>query len=371
MNQIVLIGDARSYHVVDWYKTIKYISNNKNISVKLFSDLFESENHNRLIKKFSDDPIFTIDCLMLNKQSKISDRYRNLIKFAAVPFQSWQIRKFWIKRNKNGIVFHAHSFYYILICAIARVPFVATPMGSDYLVRPRQSIIYKYLSKFSVKGAKAVTVDSNLLKIILETDFSVKNIFIIQNGIDVQSILNLCSSNKFNKSDRLLSIRALTELYQINKFLIARNNSNKKYNIDFVYPFLHEDYLNKIHSNLINGDIIVGRVDKITLYNYMSNSLAVISVPSSDSSPRSVYEAIFCGAKVITTQLEWIDLLTENMKKSVYIIGEINHSNLNKILHDISKSDNKFIPNEHDIASFDQFKQMEFLINNIYPKVFK
>ena len=38
---------------------------------------------------------------------------------------------------------------------------------------------------------------------------------------------------------------------------------------------------------------------------YYNASDLVISVPSSDSSPKSVYEAMFCGKPVIISDLEW------------------------------------------------------------------
>ena len=38
---------------------------------------------------------------------------------------------------------------------------------------------------------------------------------------------------------------------------------------------------------------------------YYNASDLVISVPSSDSSPKSVYEAMFCGKPIIISDLEW------------------------------------------------------------------
>ena len=45
---------------------------------------------------------------------------------------------------------------------------------------------------------------------------------------------------------------------------------------------------------------------------YYNAADIVISVPSSDSSPKSVYEAMFCGKPVIISDLEWsYELLDE------------------------------------------------------------
>ena len=59
---------------------------------------------------------------------------------------------------------------------------------------------------------------------------------------------------------------------------------------------------------------------KIFLYQFLSEAVAVFSIPVSDSSPRSVYEAIFCGTCVITTYKQWIELLPRCMRSRVLIV---------------------------------------------------
>ena len=53
-------------------------------------------------------------------------------------------------------------------------------------------------------------------------------------------------------------------------------------------------------------------------YIYRDSDI-VISIPNSDSSPRSVYEAMACGSNVIVSDLPWIgDKFTNN--KELYIV---------------------------------------------------
>ena len=73
---------------------------------------------------------------------------------------------------------------------------------------------------------------------------------------------------------------------------------------------------------------------------YCTDADVILSVLTSDSSPRSVYEAMACGTPVIISELSWyhgkfekdIDLLTvpvrdsKNLAKS--IIDILNHSNV-------------------------------------------
>jgi len=86
--------------------------------------------------------------------------------------------------------------------------------------------------------------------------------------------------------------------------------------LTFFFPFSEEGYVNKINSLLKQDDKILGRLpEKRDVYRLLSKSKLVISIPLSDSSPRSVYESIFCGCAVAVTYNPWIDNLPSCMKK--------------------------------------------------------
>ena len=95
------------------------------------------------------------------------------------------------------------------------------------------------------------------------------------------------------KKKRLLSIRGIQSNYQLIE-LIRTNKKNKEVlPIDFVYPFKDSNYFSFLKKNLNPEDNFLGKLDKKNFYQLMSNALLTISIPDSDSSPRSVYEAIF------------------------------------------------------------------------------
>lgn len=80
-------------------------------------------------------------------------------------------------------------------------------------------------------------------------------------------------------------------------------------------------YENRIKQEGLNNHVIyLGYIDneKEMPYIYRDSDI-VISIPNSDSSPRSVYEAMACGSNVIVSDLPWIgDKFTNN--KELYIV---------------------------------------------------
>ncbi len=125
------------------------------------------------------------------------------------------------------------------------------------------------------------------------------NAYVIQNGIDLNSINTFMDQDKNDFKERtvILSIRGFTTLYRICDIVIARNSSIKfsESPLTFIYPFYESVFMKEILKNLKPGDDDLGRVGRMEMYDLLSKTRLVLSIPSSDSSPRSVYEAIFCG----------------------------------------------------------------------------
>ena len=64
----------------------------------------------------------------------------------------------------------------------------------------------------------------------------------------------------------------------------------------------------------------------------------VVSVPSSDSSPKSVYEAMFCGKPVIISELEWSRELL-NYCDCLHRVSVRNVNQLSKLIANIIDDD--------------------------------
>lgn len=363
---IVFLCGARDFHAMDWYRSAQEQLPREKLCI--VTDLIAGEGFQKLISE-KDNVYFLIilDKFLLKRQSKIGDLWRNILKLLVLPIQIILLKRF-DKKNANTI-YYAHSMYYLWLAAAANVEFVGTPQGSDILVKPFRSRIFHFFSKKSMKKAKFITVDSVKMK---EKTYEIARVNpkIIQNGIDLKSIQLFLTSKIINTSRKgILSIRGLAPLYRVKEALFSRNRmvNKKSQSITFVYPFSEGEYKDKVFQYISSSDIDLGRVTRAKMYELIFNTQLVISIPSSDSSPRSVYEAIFCGAAVAISYHPYYDGLPDCMKERIILIDIENENFIEESLQKAKKIIAKqFIPCEVTLDLFDQrrsFKRILSLIN--------
>jgi hypothetical protein len=130
--------------------------------------------------------------------------------------------------------------------------------------------------------------------------------------------------------------------------------------VTLTYPFSESEYAIYLRSLLHTFDSDFGRVDKSEMYVNFLSSILTISIPSSDSSPRSVYEAVFCGAAVALTYHPFIDVMPECMRSRILIVDLENNSWLDDAIDmalEIVKT--PFCPSVAALEMFDQEKSFE------------
>lgn len=365
--QLVFLCGARDFHAMDWYKSAIELIPNAEISI--ITDLIAGEGFNKIItEKDKVHKLLILDSFLFRNQSSLGDKWRNLLKLVVLPIQVFLLKRF-AKNNPNAI-FHAHSMYYLVLARAAKVNYVGTPQGSDILVKPLRSKFYKNFAIYGLKKAKNITVDSKNMqdgvKILVN-----REAHIVQNGIDISSIklfqeeFNHISESHQNQSG-ILSMRGFTELYRIKEIVAARNQTENDQFISFIYPFYDLTYKSECSSLLKKDDIDLGRVDRKKMYHLFSQSQLVISIPISDSSPRSVYEAIFCGAPLAITYNAYFDILPECMRSRIVLV-DLNNENW--LIEAMEKSQiilrDKFKPSAFAIELFDQkesFKKIQKLL---------
>lgn len=366
--ELVFLCGARDFHAMDWYKSAKELVSDR--KVLILTDLIEGEGFKKLINK--NDQVFKLiilDKFLFKKQSRIGNIWRNIFKLLVFPFQVTLIKRF-SKKHPNAI-YHAHSMYYLFLGWAAGITYVGTPQGSDILIKPFTSKFYKYFTIKSLKAAKGITVDSQAMKnkIIELTGLKAE---IIQNGIDLESI-NLYLKRNVAKSKRrgdLLSVRGFTQLYRIDTILDARNTSAQfqQVPINFIYPFYEDVYKEAVKPLFNNYDNDLGRVTRETMYELMANSKIVFSIPYSDSSPRSVYESIFCGCAVAIAYHPYYDDLPACMQSRIILIDLNDENWFDEAMGKAENiTTNIFIPSDEAIDLFDQkqsFKKIEKLLFN-------
>jgi len=361
--QLVFLCGARDFHAMDWYsRAVKRMGYSK---VSIMTDLIESEGFPRLINKNDKiNKMIIIDSFLFKVPSNIGNIWRNIVKLLVLPFQVIILNRFF-KKN-NNIIFYAHSMYYIFLAYLAGVEFVGRPQGSDILIKPFNSRIYKKFSTVSMLSAKYIIIDSiNMNNVIIDKMSSDINTMIIPNGIDIKSINSIQEQSLLlKKVNNILSVRGLTSLYRINDVIESRNNSKiADWGLSFIYPFFDNKYKKSIKSKFMSNDLDIGRLEKDDYYKLLVSSPIAISVPDSDSSPRSVFEAIFCGCAVIITHHSYYDTLPECMKERIIIVNlDKNNWFENAITRAKLITNKKFVPTKNALQKFDE--------NNTFDKMY-
>jgi hypothetical protein len=358
---IFFVSGARDYQAMDWYRMLKEACSTKRFV--FVTDLVSSEGYEKLIK--DDDDIielYNIDRFLFTNQSKYGNVWRNIVKLLFFPLQAWRLRG--ISRNNPASIFHAHTMYYMFLCWAAGISYIGRPQASEILIRTKKSRIYKYFAIKSLLAADQIIIDSiNMQNKVFQ--LCGKQSTIIQNWIDIIAISN--TINNTCKTENVVSIRGFAPLYRIDEIFDARERSLHNPRLQLIYPFSEDAYKDKVSKKLQVGDLDIGRLSRDKMYELLVSVKLVISIPMSDSSPRSVYESIFCGCCVAVTYNPWIDVLPKCMKARLIIVNleddqwlerAIGHANL------ITKKIYK--PSEMALNMFDQRKLMQIIVDRFY-----
>lgn len=352
MSKIFFVASARDYHAMDWYRVIREICPKNYVAV--LTDTINSEgiqgeiqDNDQVIK------LSMIDSLLFPNASLIGGIWRNIVKVMATPVFAWRLHMF--AKNHPESKFHAHSMYYAFICYVAHIKFIATPMGSDVLVRPDHSLLYRFFTITTLKAADKISVDSEALNDKIY-NLCGRSSLIIQNGIDTQRALK---ANHISERNHITSFRGMDFNYNILDLVQSRNLHLPELPITFIYPFHEDDYLKTVSDKMVPSDNHFGRVEKEKMYDIFSQTLLAVSIPISDSSPRSVYEAVFSGCCVAVTPSRWVENLPQSMRKRIVIVDLGQDNWLSDAISQakiIVRS--SFVPCEEAIDAYDEKRAM-------------
>ena len=319
-NFIFLCG-LRDFHAIDWLRSFE--KNCPDYRYVIICDSIEAEGEKSLISKYDlVEKLIIIDKFLFKSKNKFSNLFRNALKLVLTPIQLL-ILYLKLKKYDNPIVF-ANGAYFVFLASFLNIKFVANPIGSEILIRPFESALYKYFLKRSLQKASLISLDSYKMKSVLKELFSLDAV-VIQNGIDLSKILSFKNTVSQDKKNYLrsqyTSVRAITPLYNIDKIILARNSSIYKFlKIDFIYPFFDLKFKNRWFKLFSIGDSDLGRLEGDMYYRQLSISKVVFSVPSSDASPKSVYESIFLGSVVVVKKLEYLEMLPKAMRDRIVVV---------------------------------------------------
>lgn len=259
---------------------------------------------------------------------KVSFGY-NLLR---LPLIIKELKKI-IKKISPDII-HAHMItpcgLWAALCGFH--PFVITPQGSDVIILARENLIYKLITRFVLKKADIITSDSFVLQdAIYECGGKQSKTHIIQNGVDLTVFKPgnyknaIRERHGFGDAPLILSNRGITPLYNIDCIIksipsVLQTFPDAKFLFCYSYSSLVPD-LKKLASSLGVSDSIIfnGFVKYEDMPFYQAAADINVSVPSSDSSPSSVYEAMACGTPVIISELPWTKYFMKNGENALMV----------------------------------------------------
>ena len=357
---ILFIGDSADFHVVDKYNQacdslgLDKIYLYSGVSVEKGSDS-RNLNCSGMVRRYD------FSNFLMGKHNKVSQFTKNILKAALYPLQIILLRRFY---NRHvGYVCHSFTMYYIVLCYFCRIRSIATPQGSEILRRLDKSWFYRLLAIKALFYAKTVIVDSVSMRNKLAS-FSV-NSEIYKNGFDAACLLEMATHGE--ERNAVVSIRTVRDTNRIMDIVVARNEVDPVIPLCLIYPSCDFDYHKALLEKLHPQDSDLGRLGKSDMYNLLVHAKLVISIPVSDSSPRSVYESIFAGSAVALTYSPFLEELPPCMKRRIYVADLDNSSWFSEaVTFANSVTQVRYIPSDEALEMCDQTRTMGRIRRELY-----
>jgi glycosyltransferase involved in cell wall biosynthesis len=245
-----------------------------------------------------------------------------------IRFPIWTI---WLKQflhQWRPDILHAHRVNSAgwLAAASGFHPLVITPWGSDLYRLSRQTRLASWLARYVLRRADLVTADAlDLLKVAANYGANPASLQVIQWGVDLSRFhpglpdATLCAELRLGEGPVILSPRAVNPIYNLDIILRALPEVLsalpgavlilRDYNTDLIYKKRLEELITRL--DLAKAVRWIGQVEPYErVADFYRLADVVVSLPTSDSTPVSILEALACGIPVITTDLpalrEWL-----------------------------------------------------------------
>jgi glycosyltransferase involved in cell wall biosynthesis len=300
--RICYVADASNIHTQRW---VKYFAD-KGHEVHLISTT-----------PFEGDNIGNIELYLLRR---VRPRIRIISALIDTLSCIVQIRKL-VRKIKPDIL-HAHyiSENGFLAALSGFHPLVLTGWGSDVLVQPQQSRIYRYFVEFALKRADLITSDGeNMIEEMIKLGADPDKINYLLHGVDTQEFnpqaKSLKEEHEMFDSPLVISARTLMPIYNLEtliqsvplvlaqipkvKFVIAGDGSQKYYLGDLAQSL-----------GVLESVSFIGRIPRKELPYYLAAADVYVSTSLSDTTSVSLLEAMACGLAPVVTDVgdvrKWI-----------------------------------------------------------------
>lgn len=215
-------------------------------------------------------------------------------------------------------------------------PYIVTAWGSDVFLLKQMIKIEQWLIVHILKNATMVTFDSkNLGQRIQQISGRKNDLHEVQFGVDTQKFtfkkpdLRYKISLGLKADDQIVFCpRGLTKIYNTDVLIRAFARLIKiepklkliliKFNAD---PLYLKQLINLIEELKISSKVIfLSSVPQDKMSQLYQLADLVVSIPSSDSSPVSVLEAMACGKKIILSDLPYIREWLSPQKDNFFVV---------------------------------------------------
>jgi glycosyltransferase involved in cell wall biosynthesis len=223
----------------------------------------------------------------------------------------------WIRRlcaELRPDVLHAHWLCgYAALAAVAGAsPLVAMAWGSDVL---RAGPVKTLANRVALRRARVAMADSRaLLDRLVELGARRDRTVLVNWGVDLAAFAPPNGSRRavrerlgLGPGPAILSPRSLTPVYNPRTILAAfARVAAAVPGAQLVLKHMGTDAPD-LGTLPAAGDVrLVGHVPYEEMALYYQAADVCVSIPSSDSSPRSVWEAMACGCPVVLSDLPWV-----------------------------------------------------------------
>jgi glycosyltransferase involved in cell wall biosynthesis len=238
-------------------------------------------------------------------------RSRRSTMYGLVRHVAW-IRR--LLRELDPQVVHAHWFPgFGFFAALARAsPLVVMAWGSDvYRANFRQELVNRYVARH----ADLVMTDSAaLIDRILDLGALKERTLIVNWGVDLEAfspdsagLPELRERLSLGPGPMILSPRSLAPVYNMPTILEAFARVGERFpdaQLVLKHMAITQPDLGELpHAERVR---LVGHVPYEVMADYYRAADVCVSIASSDSSPRSAWEALACGCPLILSDLPWV-----------------------------------------------------------------
>jgi L-malate glycosyltransferase len=299
--KICYIAEASSIHTQKW--------------VKYFAD----RGHE--LHLISRKPFESIDIKGLNSYWLANLRYPVLLRY---PYDTLRVRRL-IKEIKPDVL-HAHyAVGYGLLGALSGFhPFILSVWGSDILVAPKQSRIYRGTVKLAIRRTDVIHCDADhIIAPLIKLGAELEKIKLIYFGVDTQKFKPAQKNKKLQEelgivgSPTVISLRSLEPIYDIETLinsipLVLKEIPEAKFLV--VGGGSQEAKLKEQAKSLSISQSVkfTGRIPNDELPGYFNSADIYVSTSLSDAGlASSTAEAMACGLPVIITDFgdnkKWVE----------------------------------------------------------------